>query len=121
MTTLPEFLLAQIEADEAVARAALGDTVYGAGVQGDYAADEVVEMGRREGAAKAGYDYLMEWMPARVLRECAAKRAIVDDCQRIVDTHFADDFTADILAESTLLRLAQPYADHPDFDARWAP
>ena len=52
---------------------------------------------------------------AYVLADLAAKRRIVERCSAVdyamPSTHLAHG----ILAES-----AQPFADHPDFDARWA-
>jgi hypothetical protein len=60
--------------------------------------------------------------PARVLAECEATR-------RIVDVHPPDHLEPDICATCashaegypcrTLLFLALPYADHPDFDEEW--
>ena len=58
----------------------------------------------------------------RMLRECEAKR-------RVVDVHSPDHLEPDICATCsshaegypcrTLLFLALPYADHPDFDEDW--
>jgi len=64
--------------------------------------------------------------PTRVLAECAAKRQTVAyfaeeieytglDRQRMTD----DQFRRVLDAERTLGWLAQPYADHPDFNPAW--
>lgn len=115
--TLADFLLQRITDDEAVARDGFGPTVYGEGVQGDYAALEVAEMGRAEGASELGYSHVLRWMPIRVLAECAAKREVIRIAGSI-GGHFEPD--AGRLAPQILRALAQPYADHPSFDSRWA-
>ena len=68
--------------------------------------------------------HIARWDPARVLADVAAKRVIVEmhrpwggslpdgtiDCQICGWRRFGC---------LTLLALAQPYADHPDFDPAW--
>lgn len=86
MTSLPDFLLAMIEADEAVA--AHGD---GGLMDGD-----------------------AHFTAARVLADCAARRAIVERAIGPV-AHAGQD----IERRATLRDLASVYADHPDFDRAW--
>lgn len=57
--------------------------------------------------------------PARVLREVEAKRRILDDYER---THgYAQDPCCGRTVDRVIELLAQPYADHPDYDKSWQP
>lgn len=56
--------------------------------------------------------------PARVLREVAAKRAIVASCSELIG-HPSGDETTDLACEGYLRLLAGVYADHEDFDPKW--
>lgn len=58
----------------------------------------------------------------RVLAECAAKRAIIEDCRDEIAEHHPDHFPDDLthhLARRTLLTLAQPYAGRPGWRDEW--
>ena|SRR5690606_20281138 len=98
--TITEFLTARYDEEEAVARAALGSP-------------------RRNGKTHA----------RRVLADIAAKRRLVELCatwradgERHVAGRDAMSIAARtqaITAETVLRALAQPYADHPDFDPAW--
>jgi len=55
--------------------------------------------------------------PARVLAECEAKRRIVAEAADIENSHCG---CLGLPGEPILRALAQPYADHPDFDPAWA-
>jgi hypothetical protein len=61
--------------------------------------------------------------PAWVLADVAAKRAIIETCAEsltLQETGYYEDHTGERdLANFVLHRLAQPYADHPDFKAEW--
>jgi len=60
-------------------------------------------------------------LSTRGLRETAFKRRLVDDALRGVNWNFAQGEDGDVHAKQPVLgRLAMVYADHPDFDARWA-
>lgn len=108
---MSEFLLARIEADEAAARRAVARS------EGDLwvvtGADNAV-----------GVDY----DPARVLAECAARRRIVELHKNTGIDHCevcADDgpwYDRGMLAYPcpTLLALAQPYAGEPGWRDEWA-
>lgn len=72
--------------------------------------------------------YFERFDPARVLAECAAKRRIVTDHADTTTYVYRDDGSeacgrcGDGTVEApcqTLLALAQPYADHEDFQEAW--
>jgi len=101
--TLNEFLLARIAEDEAVARDALAAEIY------------TVE-----------HEHMERWHPARVLAECEAKRGIVELAMSWAQTaeahpEFRDAGAISIELGYVLRRLAQPYADHPDYREEWKP
>jgi len=61
-------------------------------------------------------------LSTRGLRETAFKRRLVDDALRGVTWSFAHGEDGDVHAKQPVLgQLAMVYADHPDFDPRWAP
>lgn len=106
MTTLTDFLLARIAEDEAVAKGVqeYANERYGSEVEG-----ELARMNLESDDA---------WITvgvARVLAECKAKRAIVDRHSQCDDVSFGDASTC-----PDMCALAQPYADHPDFESGWA-
>lgn len=86
------------------------------------------------GMSAADAEYIVRWDPARVLAEIAAKRAILD-LHELVTPHDDDDLAPwresqpglQLCRECdwkpfpcpTVRLLAQPYADHPDFDPTW--
>lgn len=139
--TLTDFLLARIAEDEAVAKACL--EAVGTWRAGD-AYDDGSGLAERDafpsypwGSNEAELAYMKAYHPARVLAECAAKRAIVETI------HPAAYATADA-AEATgerweyfscdewyidrrtyrqhqqvLLALASVYADRPGFREEW--
>jgi hypothetical protein len=97
MSSLTEFLVARISADEAAARDAV------------------------DRQAQFWIDIPPGWVsPARMLAECAAKRAIIE---LAADAGEASGCTecneADYLGANILRRLAAPYSSHPDFDSAW--
>jgi len=87
--TLTEFLTARIDEDEGVARRVASHTQY-------------VPPKSIGGIPRLG---IIGYPTARVLAECAAKRAIM----------------ARHNAASSLQLLALPYADHEDYDEAWRP
>jgi len=101
--TLTDFLLARIAEDEAAARHSLdGDIEY------------LPSLTTKHGDVI----YLGVTHPARVLAECAAKRAILFD--EVPDGPTADYVGGWRDARMEYLRLlVQPYASHPDFDPEW--
>ncbi len=130
--SIVEFLLARIEEDEALARSASpgpwhvdAESTEVLAVDGIVVADGFALSGPQTRATTA---HIARHDPTRVLAECAAKRQTVAyfaeeieytglDRQRMTD----DQFRRVLDAERTLGWLAQPYADHPDFDPAWRP
>jgi hypothetical protein len=104
--TLTDFLLARIAEDERLA------TEY-SGLTPPFPPPWEIGLYYEEGIAMA-----LTVSAARVLAECEAKRRIVA---------LAVDYSPELehgdngewALDSTLLLLAQPHADHPDFDPAW--
>jgi hypothetical protein len=103
--TLVEFLTARLDEDEAAAERI--ETTSCHGVESD-----------------AEADYLL--FARRACTECEAKRAIMDE--HAVTPHpvrsWVNCSTCGARvgpACTTLIHLASVYADHPDYDATWAP
>lgn len=137
-----EFLEARIAEDEETAKAAWSDSPWVVherwhDIRGGRSFNTFAVMdGQREvtivymgGTAR----HLAHWHPTRVLAECAAKRAIVDECLEVLIR--VEDDVAEVergievavdcrdqgpgLAWATLRHLAAAYADHPDYDQVW--
>jgi hypothetical protein len=127
--TLVEFLLARTLEDEAVAhRAAVEGANWRAASHGsvwseDPEADPAMPVAYAEGRPLAEQaEHIARWDPARVLAECQVRRAIIEHCRGVVaaagDPPGIDP--ADVPAVGHVLGLlAQPFKDHPDFDAEW--
>jgi hypothetical protein len=68
-------------------------------------------------------DHIIRYDPARVLAEAEAKRRIVDLAAGMLTAAKGDSevdhYGGLDLAEETLLLLARPFRDHPDFDPAW--
>ena len=118
---LATFLLARIAEDEAVARAAseFGNSSWQPGEAHRWKLNDQddLPMTEAESAHIARHD------PARVLAECAAKRALVERDARQVSYVFAGPGEPPTREEGTdtLRLLALPYADHPDYQEDWKP
>ncbi len=126
MNDLVAFLLARLDEDEAVARLAAREG-------GTWKQDDPT---RRPGAISSldgpvVYDegapdenqapHIARHDPARVLREVAAKRAIIAACEEAIRNQgiFGED-GGQPLAEKVLPALAAVYGDHPGYDPQWA-
>lgn len=92
MDDLTAFISARLDEDEAIART------------GHYAGLVVI--------TASGYSYTLT---LRMLREIAAKRAIV----ALYDK--ADGYAASVTAEQAVAHLAAVWNDHPDYQQQWAP
>lgn len=128
MTELTGFLLARIAEDEVVAGAVSANTGYDSFSSRFMTAESDH---RQEDS-----DFVDRYDPARVLAECAAKKAIVNqhsirDCSEYEQGwgHFTfgcevcDEFDGIVRARGycpTLLAVASVYADHPDYQQEWA-
>lgn len=137
--TITEFLLARVAEREALAHAASpGRWHYGSveSVAGGMLYDETRTIasvhyeqpgehsGRivrhlLEGEADANGRHIARHDPARVLAECEAKRQIIEWHDPAHDPCDAHDAEFKSIPCDTLKALAQPYADHPDFDPSW--
>lgn len=113
MTTLPEFLLARIAEDEAIAEVAEEESA------GSWEFD-------LDAKGRAGFEHITRHDPARVLAECRAKRRIVQEYTDLLkwDADESDDHGIHgqrIGLEFAVKMLALPDADHPDYDESWRP
>lgn len=110
---LTDFLQDRLDEDEQAARAASADTCY----------FDLL------GGSDAEAAFLDRWDPARVLADIAAKRAILalhePGLELVGDDEEWTCVTCGWPTASpnggckTVLLLAQPYADRPDFDPSW--
>jgi hypothetical protein len=144
MTTLTEFLLARIAEDEQAARDAspspwqygdiasvAGGTIYDesrriADVTYEQANDHDGSVVRHllSDEADANGRHIARHDPARVLRECEAKREIVAHYEAYAREA---DRNPDVFAlvkmseavEGTLVELARVFRDHPDYREEW--
>src|SRR5690606_4380120 len=96
--------------------------------------EEWISVGKIEvgGMDTADGEHVARWSPARVLADCEAKRRSVDLVQGTSDSYnrppvngiFATSreraYGELRLLEVVLASLAQPYADHPDYDPAWS-
>jgi hypothetical protein len=151
--SITEFLLARIAEDEAAAsryslrnwRAVDGYTVQGDfGVAGRERVDSATDWGICRTAARSDADFIARHDPARVLRECEAKRRIVRMHERLGSAYPRETWTYPEAADTcatcgpgdswqakdepygeypclTLRVLASVYADHPDYRDEWRP
>lgn len=111
MTTLTEFLLARIAEDEEVALH--------------------IHAGRCETPPRTVPDSMgrpmsptcgCDWHITRVLAECAAKRAILDNTYHDPEAYNPEwRLGWNACIEATAKRLALPYADHADYLPEWRP
>ena len=117
MTTLAEFLLAQIAEDEAAVRRAMSD--LDPVDQGD-----PIELG--DDPWPSHVTFAERFTPARVLAECDAKRRIVERCGWAAEDSQDwrkdyDMYHAGETAWDTLRDLASVYADRPGYREEWRP
>jgi hypothetical protein len=125
--TLSDFLLARYDEDEAVAREAGGSPwkPFPRWVAGE---TNNAGIRREDGVPVAGHswpremEHIARFDPVRILAEIAAKRAIVaHETSRSMPTVLDGLAVWVQITDTPVLRmLAQPYADHPDFDPVWS-
>lgn len=119
--TVIEFLEARITEDELAAHAAI-DTAAGWLARYDYRdvkdsdGHYVVQADSRY-PTTAQAAHIARHDPARVLRECDARRTIIADFLR---RDALGDLPGRSAAEDALKALAAVYSRHPDFDRAWA-
>ena len=102
-----------VDAVVAFCRARLDEQEAWAHQAGDNAAPVPVYTGSPEPAA-----WLPDPRPAAMLRDVAARRAIVDACERAL-TSIPSGHRADF-ARGILGHLASADSSHPDYDPAWA-
>jgi len=107
--TITEFLEARIAEDEALATSAIRDAE-----DRDLATWEVDAL--EIGGSLPGPQMTARFSPARVLAECAAKRAMVDLYRNGVMGEICDGEKW----TNPLAPLAAVYADHEDYRTEWA-
>lgn len=124
MSDLVEWLRACIAEDETAARRAQGGTTGTA--FGAYAAEEVLDLARSEGAPGSGLQHFEGWMPARVLAVCQAHRTLIDvalenangtDMRQLAAGEVPDSRTW----EAVHIIIAAAYADRPGYREEWKP
>ena len=105
---ITEFLLARIAEDETTALAAVdgqADPENGWGYEGRTL---IPHVGIIHHAVQA--EHITRWHPYRVVAECAAKRAIIEQAERSDSGWWESIYVA---------ILAAVYADHPDYQTEW--
>ncbi len=127
--TITEFLEARIAEDEETAmRADSGRWLpEDKGISFEFYGDEFPDseaQARLVADTKANQNHIAQWDPARVLAECAAKRAIIalaDDVE-YMDGRITSEWGGpnDGTADDILKALAAVYKDHPDYRQEWA-
>lgn len=121
MTTLTEFLLARIQEDHDVAYGG-APSPWQEGGTWDGTFDGAREVWARFGDLTAvcyyggTYGHVLRFDPTRILRDCEAKRRVVELHAKIADR---DQHDSSRRSHATLRALALPYADHPDFQEAW--
>lgn len=115
--TLTEFLLARLAEVEAIAR------VVNVGIWYPWDDRNAELYAAIRSIHPEAAVHIRAQSPACVLADVEAKRRIVDRCKYAVESdgwmNDYDMFDAGEQAFGTLLDLARPYADHPDFDPSW--
>lgn len=104
--TIVEFLEARIAEDEADARAADDG--------------RLLTWSKNDHMVIVDSGFMQTFTPSRVLREVAAKRAIISDHGIDQDPCDAHDAMYESVPCDVMLHLAAIYSDHPDFRQEWA-
>jgi hypothetical protein len=116
--TLARFLLARLSEDERIAQAARDVTTNGSPPVGTPLTEDLA-------MAQPGHlaAHVARHDPERVLREVAAKRAVVRSWLVAVRRQLVQYRDPDGIevAEEAIAHLAAVYADHPDFRPSWLP
>lgn len=119
--TITEFLEARIAEDEALAEAASvsmhGDRHKESWDYGSYV------LGCERDATEAQDRFITEFWPARVLAECAAKRAIIELADQVetMDYQITNEWGGGLegTGDNILRALAAVYKDHHDYQETW--
>lgn len=130
MTELRDFIAARLDEDEAAARVATEGPWSFVGYDDSgwaVVANDEHEIVSRSGSDDATHTALHD--PARVLREVAAKRRILELADEASGLDMSVDLDRRVGSRDTteepyvgdliLRQMAQPYAGHPDFNPEW--
>ena len=104
--TIVEFLEARIAEDEADARAADDG--------------RLLACSKKDHMVINDAGFMQTFTPSRVLREVAAKRAIMAEHGMGQDPCDAHDAMYESVPCDVILNLAAIYLDHPDYQSEWA-
>jgi hypothetical protein len=109
---LTEFLTARLDEDEAAARELLRGHPgpWRVGLPSDVR-DSAGEVVVADECHWSPMPHIARHDPARVLRDVAAKRAILAECARSIEC--GDDGC--VLAEAVIVNMAGAWGDHPDY------
>jgi hypothetical protein len=110
--TITEFLEARISEDEKLAEEA-SISMHGQRHTDAWDYTSYVLSSERD-ATEAQDKFIVNWWPARVLAECAAKRAIIEAFDP--DAPDLDPY----VGRDVIAMLAAVYKDHPDYQQEWA-
>lgn len=110
--TITEFLEARLAEDEVQAEAA-SVSMHGERHENQRHYGSYILSSERD-STEAQDEFILEWWPARVLAECAAKRARLQIIEGGWIGYNDDNILGDLLALE-----AAPYKDHPDYDESW--
>lgn len=115
--TLAEWLTAQLDREEAAARAATPGPWKLSEPQGNWIWPHVCNT---YGSERVNAEHIAYWDPARVLADIAAKRGIVAEYVAIKEARLPAIIQIIEVALFRCLRLlAQPYAGQSGFDPAW--
>jgi len=121
---ITEFLEARIGEDEDLARTALVG-MHGEHREASHYGDYV--LGAERDSTPKQDEFITTWWPKRVLAECAAKRAIIEQHKSYVKEAAASVGIAFVGARGgqevtgdAIRVLAAVYAAHPDYQQEWA-
>jgi hypothetical protein len=121
MKDLVQWLRAQLDEDERIARAATpGPWEQVPDRVGWLASAEYWHVVDCSGtpAARENAEHVAVWAPARVLREIDAKRRTLVRCE---EARLAANPMLVHFAKQTIWEMAQPYADRPGYREEWRP
>lgn len=124
MSDLTAFLTARLDEDEAAAKAAAGPDWFLDSAEDDDKRDircpSTLYPGRlavADGVHSEDAEHIARHDPTRVLREVAAKRAILGQYEDVAEWDPPQMVGA---LEDAVRALAAVYSDHPDYDQAWA-
>lgn len=133
MSDIAGFIEARLDDDERIARWVVDNNYANHSARWTESSSGVVEVGDDDiiTGDSALSRHIERWDPKRVRDEVVLKRGVMEWCVEVIgdrdlSTYGQFGFLRDdpqalavTLAVETLRLLAQPYADHPDYDPGW--